>query len=455
MGADWGTTAWTRRRFLGAAAVGLVGVAGAATTGTAIADWLPGSSGADPARDPDLLPGDAAHLWLRATYDVVWHEGSTPTNAARIYGYLAVAMYESVAPASSSLRSLAGQLTGLKPLPRTPSARTDPVCVLAAAVRTVTDHLLRSTSPQARQYLAAVFAHQIEARRAAGVSPGVVSASVEHGVLLGRSLVAWIAADGHAGTVGRTYTPPVGESLWRPSPPIFGEAVEPYWSEVRPMVLRRADEVVPVAHVPYSANEGSAFSEQARATYQAGLALTQAQRQTAMFWRDNPHSSGLPAGHWMQITRQMCEQQGLSLTNSVEAYVRAGVALHDAFLNCWTWKYRYNLIRPVDYVHEHIAPQWKTWVDTPQFPEYTSGHSVGSAAAATVLTDLFGNLAFTDTNTVPDWGTRQFGSFRQAADEAAISRLYGGIHYPMGIDFGIKQGDEVGAIVVERLQTRR
>lgn len=265
----------------------------------------------------------------------------------------------------------------------------------------------------------------------------------------------WIAADGHAGTVGRAYTPPEGDSLWRPSPPIFGEAVEPYWSEVRPMVLRRADEVLPVAHVPYSANEGSAFSEQARATYQAGLALTQAQRQTAMFWRDNPHSSGLPSGHWMQITRQVCERQGLSLTNSVEAYVRAGVALHDAFLNCWTWKYRYNLIRPVDYVHEHIAPQWKTWVDTPQFPEYTSGHSVGSAAVATVLTDLFGNLAFTDTNTVPDWGTRQFGSFRQAADEAAISRLYGGIHYPMGIDLGMKQGDEVGAIVVERLQTRR
>ena len=155
--------------------------------------------------------------------------------------------------------------------------------------------------------------------------------------------------------------------------PNFGPAVEPYWADVRPMVLQTADEVTPVAHVPYSANEGSAFWEQARATYQTGLALTQSQRDTALFWRDNPHTSGLPSGHWMQIVRQVCMQQELSLARSVEAYARVGIALHDAFLNCWTWKYRYNLIRPVDYVHLHIDPNWRSWVDTPAFPEYTSG----------------------------------------------------------------------------------
>jgi membrane-associated phospholipid phosphatase len=310
-------------------------------------------------------------------------------------------------------------------------------------------------SAPAKEYLGWIFDEQVQLRRSAGVPASVVSASVDHGVRLGRELVAWMSSDGQAGTLGRTYTPPVGESLWRPSPPLLGAAVEPYWSEVRPMVLRQADEVVPVAHVPYSANEGSAFFEQARTTYQTGLALTQAQRETAMFWRDNPHSSGLPAGHWMQITRQVCEQQGLSLARSVEAYARAGVALHDAFLNCWTWKYRFNLIRPVDYVHDHIDPGWRTWVDTPQFPEYTSGHSVASAAAATALTDLFGDLAFSDTNAVPDWGTRSFGSFREAAEEAAISRLYGGIHYPMAIELGMSQGDAVGALVIERLHTRR
>jgi hypothetical protein len=386
-------------------------------------------------------------------YDVVWHGGTnTPTNAARIYCYLSIAMYESVAPSTSTLRSLSGQLTGLRPLPGPPAGSTDPACVIAGAVRTLTDYLFRSTPDFAA--MAQVFNAQIRARRAAGVPAGVVDTSIEHGVRLGRDLVSWVSTDGYQGSL-RPYNPPLGESLWRSSPPNFGEAIGPYFSEVRPMVLHQADEVVPVAHVPYSSAEGSAFWEQANATYQTGLALTQAQRETAMFWRDNPHTSGLPSGHWTQITRQVCEQQGLSLTQSVEAYARAGVALHDSFLNCWTWKYRYNLIRPVDYVHDHIDPSWQTWVATPPFPEYTSGHSVASAAAATVLTDLLGEVSFTDVNTIVEWGTRTFASFRVAAEEAAISRQYGGIHYPMAIEFGMDQGDAVGALVVDRLQTRR
>lgn len=442
---------WTRRGFLGLAGAGVVGTVG----GAGFAAGILGQSAADaPTRDPDLLSGEAAHAWVRAFYDIVWHGGSaTPTNAARIYCALAVAMYESVAPASGSLRSLAGQLTDLPPLPQAPVRNTDPPSVMAGAVRTLADHLFRTAPIPGEGGLDDLFAEQIRRRHAAGVPAGVVSDSVEHGVRLGRDLVAWVSTDGYAGTQ-RPYLPPIGESLWRSSPPNFGEAIGPYFSEVRPMVLATADEVVPVAHVPYSAIEGSPFWEQANATYQAGLALTQEQRLTAMFWRDNPHTSGLPSGHWMAITRQVCTQQGLSLSQSVEAYARVGVALHDAFLNCWTWKYRFNLIRPVDYVHDHIDPSWQTWVATPPFPEYTSGHSVASAAASAVLTDLLGPLAFTDTNTVTDWGTRQFDNFRQAAEEAAGSRLLGGIHYPMAIEFGMDQGDEIGALVINRLQTR-
>jgi hypothetical protein len=442
----------SRRGFLGMAGAGLAGVA---VAGVAAAGRPEGSPPPHPGRDPDSIPGDPAHAWVQAVYDVVWHGGSsTPTNAARIYCYLSIAMYEAVAPSSSSLRSLAGQLTDLRSMPQAPASKMDPACVMAGAVRTLTDHLFRSTPGPVSGPLVGVFDDQIRGRRRAGVPSSVISASVEHGVRLGRELVVWASTDGYDGTLGRPYSPPVGESRWRSSPPNFGEAIGPYWSEVRPMVLRTPDEVAPVAHVPFSTSEGSAFFEQANATYQTGLTLTQAQRETAMFWRDNPHTSGLPSGHWMQITRQVCAQQGLSLTRSVEAYARAGVALHDAFLNCWTWKYRYNLIRPVDYVHDHIDPTWSTWVATPPFPEYTSGHSVASAAAATVLTDLLGTVPFTDTNTVPEWGTRQFESFRAAAEEAAVSRQYGGIHYPMSIEFGMDQGDAVGAHVIARLRTR-
>ena len=442
----------SRRGFLGMAGAGLAGMA---VAGVATAGGPPGPPPPSGTRDPDLMSGEAAHAWVKAFYDVVWHGGSsTPTNAARIYCYLSVAMYESVVPASASLRTLAGQLTELRPLPRTPPTKTDPACVMAGAVRTLGEYLFEASPPPVSEPLAFVFSEQIQARRAVGVPAGVVNASVEHGVRLGRELVGWIATDAYAGTL-RPYAAPAGPSRWRPSPPNFGEAIGPYWSEVRPMVLRTADEVAPVAPVPFSTDEGSAFWEQADSTYQTGLALTQAQRETAMFWRDNPHTSGLPSGHWMQIVRQVCAQRALSLTQSVEAYARTGVALHDAFLNCWTWKYRHNLIRPVDYVHDHIDPNWKSWVDTPPFPEYTSGHSVASAAAATVLTELLGEVAFTDTNTITEWGTRQFASFRAAAEEAAVSRLYGGIHYPMSVELGMDQGEAVGRLVDDRLQTRR
>jgi hypothetical protein len=191
-------------------------------------------------------------------------------------------------------------------------------------------------------------------------------------------------------------------------------------------------------------------------TYQTEKATTEEQRAIALYWRDNPLTSGLPSGHWMNIVREVSQQHGLTLSQTVEAYARAGVALHDAFLNCWTWKYHYNLLRPVSYVHEHIDPTWVTNVNTPQFPEYTSGHSVASRAASTVLTDLLGGLAFVDTAiAVTGQPSRSFDSFHQAADMAAISRMYGGIHYLMGIDNGKDQGDQIGALVVGRLRTRR
>lgn len=445
---DGRRAALSRRGFLGLTGAGVAGAAGLATVA-----WAAESSGAGPTRDPDLLPGDAAHAWVRAVYKTVWDGGSaTPTNAARIYCYLSIAMYESVAPASSILRTLSGQLTDLHPLPQASPTQTDPVCVLAATVRGLTDYLFR-TANISNYPLDDLYGYQLRARRQAGVPAGVVNASTDHGVRLARDLISWISTDGYLNSE-RPYDPPVGAALWRPSPPNFGLPIGAYFSEVRPMVLARNDEVAPVAPLPYSAAEGSPFWEQANATYQTGLALTQEQRLTAMFWRDNPHTSGLPSGHWMQIARQFATQQELSLTRSVEAYARLGVALHDAFLNCWTWKYRYNVIRPVDYVHEHIDPNWQTWVATPPFPEYTSGHSVASAAASTVLTDLLGEVAFTDVNSIVDWGTRSFTNFREAAVEAAVSRQYGGIHYPMAIEFGLDQGDAIAALVINRLETR-
>ncbi|MDP3891695.1 vanadium-dependent haloperoxidase [Nocardioides sp.] len=452
--------ALTRRGLLGAG----VGVgAGAVGVGVAGPGGLSTSAMAAGGNPSDSGSPDCVNAWIDTLFDVTWAEGPSPTNAARMYAYCALAMYESVAPHTQTLRSLTGQLSDLGGLPRPPAGRVDLPCVVAGSVGAVAGRLFAEASASSRELLAETMTSQVAARRSTGVPAGVIRTSLEHGRRLGARLNAWIDTDGYAGTVGRAYTPPAGPDLWRPTPPNFGAAIEPYWSEVRPLVLRTAAEVAPAPPVSFSTVEGSPFWEQANLTLQTGLALTASQRRIAMFWRDNPVTSGLPSGHWMRVVRQFSAQHGLSLAETVEAYARVGVALHDAFLNCWTWKYRYRLLRPVSYVHEYIqadlppAQQWQSFVNSPQFPEYSSGHSVASRAASTVLTDLLGERTYVDHHPAAPGGgdTRGFDSFHQAADEAAISRLYGGIHYLMGIENGKAQGDDIGALVIDRLRTRR
>ncbi len=257
--------------------------------------------------------------------------------------------------------------------------------------------------------------------------------------------------------VGRAYTPPVGPSLWDSTPPNYRPAIEPYWSQVRPMVMRSSDEIVPEPHLPFSTDPTSAFYAQALHVVQAQRTLTDPQRDIARFWTDNPVFSGLPSGHWMLLASQVISAQQLPLSSALETFVRLGITLHEAFLSCWTHKYASNLLRPVTYIQRHIDPAFTTFVNTPQFPEYTSGHSVASAAAATVLTDLMGHDVpiHDDSHAERSMPARDFISFTHAAQEAAASRIYGGIHYPMGIEHGMTHGDEVGRAVLARLHTRR
>jgi hypothetical protein len=396
---------------------------------------------------------EVAHSWMATIYDVVWPEGLTPPNAARVYAYCAIAMYEAIAP-TLGLRPLGGQLTDLGAVPK-PHGRVDLACAMSASVATVAASLFSTAAPTSLDRLTQRFDEEVASRRSAGVPGGVIRVSVAHGRRVAAALNAWIARDGYSSIAGRTYTPPVGPDKWQSTPPNYGRAIEPYWAEVRPLVLRDPAEVAPRPPVPYSEVEGSEFWEEAALTYRTGQELTDEQRAVARFWTDNPLVSGLPSGHWMLTVMQVSRQQHLSLRSVLEAYAVLGVALHDAFLNCWTWKYRYNLLRPVTYVRRLIDPDWSTFVNTPQFPEFTSGHSVASRAAATVLTDLLGTVAYLDDSHAPrNMPARQFSSFSHAADEAAQSRLYGGIHYAMGIELGKPQGDAVGALTLDRLHTR-
>ena len=130
--------------------------------------------------------------------------------------------------------------------------------------------------------------------------------------------------------------------------------------------------------------------------------------------------------------------------------------MHDSFISCWDCKYVFNLLRPITYIQAQIDGSWTPLITTPNFPEYTSGHSTQSGAAAFVLTDLFGPMPFTDrTHDDRGFTRRSFASFRDAATEAAISRLYGGIHYRSAVDVGVDQGEAIGQAILNRVRFRR
>jgi membrane-associated phospholipid phosphatase len=300
---------------------------------------------------------------------------------------------------------------------------------------------------------------QLDARGTA-VAPDILARSLAHGEQVGTAVMDWADTDGLTAIRALpAYVPPTGVDKWESTPPNFGPAIEPYWGQIRPLALPAADECFPPAPLPFDTDPSSAFYAQAKRVWDINQGLTDEQRMIAMFWRDNPLTSGLPAGHWFIIANQLTDQLGLRLDDAAEMYALLGIALTDAFISCWQGKYVYNLLRPVTYVRRYIDPDWVTWVNTPQFPEYTSGHSVSSQAASVVLSELFGDTTgFTDTHRLqapsPSAGTRSFSSFSAAALEAATSRLYGGIHFPMGVEAGLEQGTKVGREVLRRVRTR-
>lgn len=426
----------------------LAGGAGAVAAAT-----LPAGA-ATAADDGPRLGAAHASIWVRTLYDVVMAEGLTPPNAARVYYYATLAMYEAALPGSDVLQTMAGQLPGLARGPR-PGGQVDPPTALAVALVTVVKGLLPAAKATSVALLDNRLA-EVVALRTGDAPRRQVTQAMTFGQAVASHLLTWMRTDGYAVASTTPYTPPVGPDKWRSTPPNFGTAIEPYWHLVRPAALTTADEVVPAPHIPFSADPGSPFRAQAMATYEQSFVNTPDQVAIARFWTDNPVFSGLPAGHWLLLVSQLAQEPlRLRLDRTLEVMLRLGAALHDAFVNCWTWKYRFNLIRPVTYIRDHVDPAWNTLVNTPQFPEYTSGHSVGSGAADVVLTRLLGVFPFVDSTGVSrNLAPRSFASITAAAEEAAMSRLFGGIHYPMAITNGLAQGRTLGQLHLRRLRTR-
>lgn len=395
---------------------------------------------------------DVAVRWLELLYDIVKsNPGASPPVAARAYGYAGVTLWESVVPGMPGYKSLGGQLNDFDGVPQ-PDGVVDFRAVantaLAAVIKGGAVPNISGPNSTAVDMLEA----DINGELAVDGDPEVLMRSADLGADIAAAILAWLASDGYTEYSNCAYTPPVGSGLWTP---LAGQsALQPCWDQIRPFVLLPAGECGPGSHPPFSEVNGSDFWNEANEVYtttgDSGANLTADQEHIAYFWADGPGGTGTPPGHWVSVVCQICEADGESLAVAAEAFCKLGIAVSDAFISCWQTKYIYNLERPITYIQRVIDATWDPEISTPPFPEYTSGHSVQSGAAAVVLTDVLGARAFDDdthtihNNTVGPGGTvpamRSFTDFQSAADEAAISRLYGGIHFRAAIDNGVAQG---------------
>ena len=262
------------------------------------------------------------------------------------------------------------------------------------------------------------------------------------------------------------YTPVKDDSKWYPTPPMYMEAVEPNWKTIHTLVIDSAKQYKPKALIPFSKDTASEFYGQAKAVYDVSKNLSPEQINQALFWDCNPFAvttSGhmaigykkiSPGGHWMHIACLVAQKANLGFDESVMVIALNGTILMDAFISCWEEKFTSNRIRPETFINRYIDVKWQPTLQTPPFPEYTSGHAVISNASAELLTYLLGdNFAYTDNTEIPfGSGQRDFKSFRQAAAEASMSRFYGGIHYMQSIQNGNEQGKNLATGVINKLK---
>lgn len=415
----------------------------------------------DKLKEPELFLSAMQNLTDIVVYDIF-----SPPVASRVYLYPTIAAYEIIAQSfPEQYASLVGQVKDLAPIPKPDNDLVNPHLSSLFAFNKVGKTLIFSENKM--ETFQEHFLNQLKEK---DVPRSVINASKEYGESVAKAILDWAAKDMYNQT--RTYpkyTIREEDQFWKPTPPDYMDGIEPHWKEIRTMVLDSSNQFEPKAPLPFDLTEGSPFQKQLKQVFDIGKNLSEEQIEIAKFWDCNPyvtHHRGhamfatkkiTPGGHWIGITAITTRLAGSSFEDTVNAYANVTIALFDAFISCWDEKWNTLVVRPETLINQYYDEEWLPLLQTPPFPEYTSGHSVISRAAAVTLTDLYGdNFSFTDTTEVA-YGLpiRKYDSFLKASEEAAISRLYGGIHYMMAIEEGVAQGQAVGNFVVQKIQTKR
>jgi hypothetical protein len=409
----------------------------------------------------DLAKPAYFHNSINKLTDVIVHDIFSPPVASRVYVYPCIAAYEVLAQ-SGQVPSLGGKLNGLTASP--PADTTGGISYELASLEAFL--LLSQQLIFSEDKILAYKTELYQEIDSIGIPAKAKDNSLKYGKVMADHIAAWADKDNYKESRSFSkFSVTDKENEWKPTPPGYMEGIEPHWREIRTMVLDSATQFVPEPPTVFDLEKSSKFYKEVMEVYEAVKTADKEKKTIASFWDCNPYVMNqtghvmfatkkiTPGGHWMGITSIASDKANSSFAESVRHSTIVAITLFDGFISCWDEKYRSNLIRPETVINEHIDRDWTPLLQTPPFPEHTSGHSVISTASAEVLTAMLGdNFSFTDDVEV-QYGLpmRKFNSFREAAAEAAISRLYGGIHYMPAIDEGVKQGREVGGYVVEKI----
>jgi hypothetical protein len=395
---------------------------------------------------------------------VIIHDIFSPPVAARIYSYSSLAAYEVAAAVDPAYASLFGQLRDSEKKEFTPSEKVYPPLAALAAYYSMGTALIFSEEMM-NEHRDAAYAELKEK----GIPDDVFEASIAFGEEVAAAVKEYSSRDNyHQSRSFPKYTVTGDLGTWEPTPPAYMEGIEPHWNKIRTFVLDSAAQFKPLAPPPFSTEKGTPFYNLADEVYKAAINANEEQQEIAMFWDCNPYKVNVkghvmfaekkitPGGHWMSIAAIAAKGAGKDWKGTAEAFALTGISLNEAFISCWDEKYRSKLIRPETYINQYIDEEWVPLLQTPPFPEHTSGHSVASAASAYTLGQLFGDQFHLVDSSEVAYGLpiREFDSFSEAAKEAAISRFYGGIHYMPAIEDGVKQGTEIGEFIWSRISTK-
>ena len=398
---------------------------------------------------------------------IVMGNNFSPIVASRNYLYAAVAGYEVIAAGyPTHYRSLAGQLHGLKEIPRPPADQKINFELSAL--------LAYCKLGESVTFPAGSMKYWSDSLKNLAVSHGMpdemLKNTIAYSDTVSAVILAWSKQDNYLETRGATeYVVYDSPGRWVPTPPAYSPAAEPHWREIRSLVIDSVSQFMPEPPYPFNVtNKSSGYYREVKLIEDTGSHLNPEQAWIADFWDDNPFKLNVsghlmfgtkkfsPPGHWMGIVGIAAEKSGADFPETTYAYAKTAIALFDAFIQCWNIKYIYNTIRPETVINKYFDANWRPHLQTPPFPEYTCGHCTISSAAAEVLTSVFGTQFNYTDSTELEFGikSRSYPSFVSAALETKNSRFYGGIHYRYCCERSYIMGKDVGDLVVERIHMK-